>query len=241
MLVGGRWGGQQESIPIAALGKIKVVAVDYRMAPEHRFPAASEDVAAVYAELLKQYRPENIGIYGCSAGAHLSGQAITWFQQHGLPRPGGVGLFGGSLTMDAGIGDSDIIGALLGGIARHPPEAGSARPQMQTNAYLSGADLASPLVSPGRHRDVLRRFPPTLLISGTRDSKLSNTVQAHAQLVREGVDARLHVWEGAAHCSFAQPIVDPEVPETREAWAVIVAFFDRVLGRRPLQQRRDLN
>jgi len=50
-------------------------------------------------------------------------------------------------------------------------------------------------------------------------------------LVRAGVEADLHVWEGAPHCIFAQPIVDPSVPETREAWDVIVKFFDKQLGR----------
>lgn len=54
---GGRWGGQIESIPIAALGKIKIVSVNYRMAPEFIFPAASEDVAAVYGALLADYDP----------------------------------------------------------------------------------------------------------------------------------------------------------------------------------------
>lgn len=57
------------------------------MAPEWYFPAASEDVAKVYRELLKSYRPENIGIYGCSAGAGLTSQAVAWFQTHGLPHP----------------------------------------------------------------------------------------------------------------------------------------------------------
>ena len=62
-----------ESAPIAALGGYKVVTVNYRMAPEAEHPAALEDVAAVYRELLKSYRPEHIGIYGCSAGGLHSG------------------------------------------------------------------------------------------------------------------------------------------------------------------------
>src|SRR3546814_2591514 len=66
MLVGGRYGGQLESIPVSSMGRIKVVTVDYRMAPEHSYPAAEEDVIAVYRDLLKTYRAENIGIYGCS-------------------------------------------------------------------------------------------------------------------------------------------------------------------------------
>ena len=79
-------------MPIAALGRIKVVSLDYRQGPEHRHPAASEDVAAAYRELLKTYRPENIGIYGCSAGGMLAGMSVAWFQRHGLPRPGAVGI-----------------------------------------------------------------------------------------------------------------------------------------------------
>ena len=60
---------QLESNPVAALGRIKVVTVDYRQGPEYKFPAASEDVGLVYKGLLKTYKPRNIGIYGCSAGA----------------------------------------------------------------------------------------------------------------------------------------------------------------------------
>ncbi len=77
-----------ESIPVASMGRIRVVSLDYRQGPKHRFPAASEDVAAAYRELLKTYKPQDIGIYGCSAGGMLTGMAVAWFQQHSLPRPG---------------------------------------------------------------------------------------------------------------------------------------------------------
>ncbi len=73
------WPGcaELESMPIAALARIKVVSVDYRQGPKYRHPAASEDVAAVYRELLKTYRPENVGIYGCSAGGMLTGMSVS--------------------------------------------------------------------------------------------------------------------------------------------------------------------
>jgi hypothetical protein len=68
-----------ESVPIASVGRFKVITVDYRQAPEATFPVASEDVAAVYKDLLKTYKPENIGVYRCSAGGALTAQAGAWF------------------------------------------------------------------------------------------------------------------------------------------------------------------
>jgi len=56
-------------------------------------PAASEDVEAVYRELLKEYQPEHIGIFGCSAGGGLTAQAVAWFQSKALSRPRAVGIF----------------------------------------------------------------------------------------------------------------------------------------------------
>src|SRR6185436_9062136 len=88
-----------ESIPVASLGRIRVVSLDYRQQPKYRFPAASEDVAAAYRELLKTYKPENIGIYGCSAGGMLTGMAVAWFQKQGLPRPGAVALLCAGMTL----------------------------------------------------------------------------------------------------------------------------------------------
>ena len=90
--IGAGLGALLESIPIAALGTVKVVAVDYRQGPEHFFPAASEDVAAVYKQLLNDYRPEDIGIYGNSAGGVLAAMAVAWFQKEGLPTPGAIAI-----------------------------------------------------------------------------------------------------------------------------------------------------
>ena len=79
-----------ESVPIAALGGYKVVTVNYRMAPEATHPAGVEDVATVYRELLKSYKPKNIGIYGCSAGGALTAETAAWLPAHGLPQAGAV-------------------------------------------------------------------------------------------------------------------------------------------------------
>src|SRR5208283_3040177 len=84
---GARTASLVESIPVASIEKIKVITIDYREGPEYKFPAASEDVAAVYKEVLKEYQPQHIGLYGCSAGGMLTGMSIAWFQAHNLPNP----------------------------------------------------------------------------------------------------------------------------------------------------------
>lgn len=213
---GGIWAGPQESIRIAHEGMIKVVTLDYRMFPEYKFPAATEDVAAVYKELLKQYPAENIGIYGCSAGGMLTAQAVAWFQAHGLPRPGAIGIFCAGAT--AGMeGDSAYVAPALNGA--------DAQPATAPLGYFVGADPKDPLLSPGSSPATLAKFPPTLVITGTRDMALSAAVHTHAELVKTGVEADLHVWEGIGHGK----LYDPTTPEGRDATNVIVKFFDKHL------------
>lgn len=155
-MVGARYSGQQESIPIASLGQFKVITVDYRLAPENKFPAGSEDVAAVYKALLKQYKPSSIGIYGCSAGSLLTAEAVAWFQKHGLPKPGAIGLFGqGAIT---NVGESNYVQAALSGASIRGP-----KPDGNPYFAVAGLDLKDPLVSPGYSLSVLAAFPPTLL------------------------------------------------------------------------------
>jgi epsilon-lactone hydrolase len=77
-------GSLIEGVPIANLAKIKVVSVYYRLAPENPFPAAVDDVVAVYKELLKTYSPHSIGIFGTSAGAILTCEVAVRLKQLGI-------------------------------------------------------------------------------------------------------------------------------------------------------------
>jgi neutral ceramidase len=215
-----------ESMPIAALGRIKVVSVNYRQGPQYKFPAASQDVAAVYRELLKTYHPNQIGVYGCSAGGLLTAMSLAWLQQHGLPRPGAAGVLCSGATAWQGLdfGGDSAYTALPLGEGRPPMRIGATGADLP---YMAGADRSDPLVAPAISDAVMAKFPPTLLVSGTRSFDLSATVHTHAMLTRLGVDARLHVWEGMFHGFF----YNPDVPESQEAYKVIVDFFARNLGR----------
>ena len=227
----GCWPGcaELESIPVAALGRIEVISLDYREGPKYRFPAASEDVAAAYRELLRTHRAQDIGIYGCSAGGMLTGMAVAWFQQHNLPAPGAIGMFcAGATVASAGFGGDANYTAMALGEARSPPSpsADTGPPHSQLE-YLAGADLHDPLVAPAASASVLAKFPPTLIITGTRAFEMSSAIFTHSQLVKLGVRAQLHVWEGMFHGFF----YNPDVPESRDCYAVITEFFDRNLGR----------
>src|SRR6516225_224051 len=86
-------GSLIEGIPISNLAKMKVVSVYYRLAPENPFPAAVEDVVAVYQDLLKDHKPQNIGIFGTSAGGILTAEVAVKLKQSNLPLPGALGMF----------------------------------------------------------------------------------------------------------------------------------------------------
>lgn len=218
-VAGARWASQIESIPIAAVGQIKIVGIDYRLAPEHRFPAGSQDVAAVYRELLKTFDPRNIGIYGCSAGALLTAQALAWFQKEGLPTPGAAGMLCAAASY-WGEGDSGHFYAALSGSAL------SQIVSTRENPYLKDADPNDPLAFPARSPEVLSKFPPALLISSTRDLALSSVVHTHGCLIEQGVKADLHVWDGLDHAFHYYP----DLPQSRRLYDIVAGFFDTHLS-----------
>lgn len=215
-VMGARLGGRVESIPIAARGNMDVVSVNYRLAPEHVFPAATEDVMVVYRNLLREHGPRNIGIFGCSAGALLTAQTVARIQKEKLPVPGAVGMFCAGASY-WGEGDSAHSCAVI---------RGSVPERMEDHPYFKGVKAEDPLAFPIRSPRILSRFPPSLLISSTRDIGLSSVVHTHSRLVQLGVDADLHVWEGLKHVFF----YDPNLAESGEVHDVAVRFFHKHLG-----------
>lgn len=77
--------------------------------------------------------------------------------------------------------------------------------------YFTGADVNGPLISPAGYPDVLARFPPSLLITGTRAADLSPAIYTHTELLKAGAESQLIVGEGMGHCY----IMDTRVPEAR--------------------------
>jgi len=215
---GARTAGLIESIPVAAVEKIKVVTIDYRMGPEYAFPAASEDVAGVYKEVLKEYPPDHVGLYGCSAGGMLAAMSIAWFQKVHLPNPSAIGVLCAS------------IGELTGGDASYltgPLNGFSAGPALFHPAYLSHVDPKDPLAYPIHSPALVATFPPTLLVTSTRGMEYSSAIHSHNALVEAGVEADLHVWDGLPHAFW----YNSDLPESREVYAVVARFFDRHFGK----------
>ena len=214
-------GSLIEGVPIANLAKIKVVSVYYRLAPENPFPAAVDDVVAVYKELLKTYVPRSIGIFGTSAGAILTAEVAVRLKQLGLPLPAALGIFSG-LADYSRVGDSRQLFTLNGFPGRLEPIDPNHLPN---DEYVGKTNRKDPVLSP-IFAD-LHGMPPTLLVTSARDILLSDTTTLHRAMLRAGNDAQLVVFEALPHAFWYHF----QLPETREALELMAKFFDEKLAR----------
>jgi monoterpene epsilon-lactone hydrolase len=213
--------GTVEAIYMAGFGHFKVISVDYRMPPDHPYPAALDDAMTVWKAVTKMTTPRNMAIFGSSAGGNLTLAMILRAKQDNLPLPGAIapGTPMSDLTNE---GDSFKTNAMLDNVLVAP----DANCDKRAALYANGHDLKDPMLSPV-YGD-MRRFPPAILTSGTRDLLLSSTVRVHRKLRQAGVEAVLQVFEGQSHAQYYRDI---SAPETKEAFGEIAAFFDQHLGK----------
>jgi epsilon-lactone hydrolase len=210
------WGGGELCAAMAAGTATRLAArvwaVDYRMPPDHPFPAGLDDCLAAYRALLKERSPDRIIIGGSSAGGNLAAALILRARDEGLPLPAAVVLMtpGSDLTES---GDSHQTNRGL-----DPLIPGSGRQSFLL--YAAGHDLRHPYLSP-LYGDFGKGFPPAILTTGTRDMLLSDTVLLHRALRRAGIPAELHVTEAGGHGGFLG-----QAPEDHEILAEVRRFAD---------------
>src|SRR4029077_6029915 len=211
----------REAILMAGYGKFRIVSIDYRMPPDHPYPAAMDDAMAVWKEVVKTTDPKRMAIFGTSTGGGMTLAMVMRARKEGLPLPAATapGTPWSDMTKT---GDTFFTNEMLDNVlVSNDGWLGDA-----ALLYAAGHDLKAPQLSPvyGDYRG----FPPTILTSGTRDLFLSNTVRVHRKLRAAGVEAALHVFEGQSH---AQCAADPSAPETKEYFDEVRRFFDRHLGK----------
>lgn len=186
--------GLAESIVTAHYTGTKVVSVDYRMLPDYPFPAAMDDAMAVWKQAIRMYAPPNIAIFGSSVGGNMVLSLVQRARREGLPLPGAVisatpwsdlSKTGDSYYANDGVDSAISYDGFWAAVAR---------------VYARGRDLKDPLLSPVYGE--FSGFPPTFLITGTRDLFLSNTVRVQQKLLDAGVYTQLEVEEGQSHMEY---------------------------------------
>jgi epsilon-lactone hydrolase len=197
----------------AARLRRRIWSVDYRMPPDHPYPAALDDCIAAYRALLRERSPQEIVVSGASAGGNLAAALMLRARDEGLPLPAGLILGTPEIDLTESGDSFNVNNGVDPGLSSLMPV---------NRLYANGHDLSHPYLSP--IFGDLKGFPRTLLTTGTRDLYLSNTVRMHRKLRTAGVPAELHVTEAGPHTGF------PGGPEGQEIEMEIRRFIDAVLS-----------
>ncbi len=176
---------------LSRAAQARVLALDYRLAPEHPFPAAVDDARAAYRWLLKQgLQPKRIALAGDSAGGGLTFAALLALKQHGDPMPACAAPLSPWVDLE-GIGDS------MTSKAGEDPMVHKEMIEQMAKTYVQTGDLRNPLAAP-LYGD-LRGLPPLLIQVGSRETLLDDAVRIADKAKQAGVEVELDVWNGQIH------------------------------------------
>ncbi|MFC6879386.1 MULTISPECIES: alpha/beta hydrolase [Actinomadura] len=187
---------------LAVMTGLPVFAVDYRLAPEHRFPAAADDVRAAFDWLTGQgYGPGRIAVAGDSAGGHLAVDLALQLCRDGRPGPAAMALLSPLCDLSLGLARERER-------TRRDPMIPAARAARLVRHYIRDADPASPrlafTVGSGD------RLPPTLIQAGGAEMLAADAEHLAALLGAAGGRCELQIWPGQMHVFQALPRLIPE-------------------------------
>jgi monoterpene epsilon-lactone hydrolase len=200
----------------------EVFVPDYRLAPEHPYPAALEDALAAWRYVSALRHEATIVVAGDSAGGGLALSLLAALRDSRQELPAAAFVF--SPWTDLGANGASMTSNERTDVwlsRRHIAEWG--------RYYAGASNPADPGISP-LHAD-LRGFPPLLLIAGDQEVLLDDTLRVEAKAREAGVDVEMCIGRGMQH-DF--PLTLPWLEESREAWEIVLAFLDRLpLDRHP--------
>lgn len=191
---------------IARAAGCRALIIDYRLAPEHEFPAAVEDAVSAYRWLLARgYQPERIVIAGDSAGGCITGSTLVSLRDAGGPLPAAA------MMLSPGT-DLAFTGKSMKTNAKDDPLIKAPWGRKCLDMYLGSTNPKDPIASP-LYAD-LKGLPPILIQVGTREVLLDDSRRFAERATEDGVAVQLDIWEGMFHVwqSFS-----PFMPESSAA------------------------
>ncbi|PSU34911.1 alpha/beta hydrolase fold domain-containing protein [Photobacterium lutimaris] len=199
-----------EAHVIAHFLQMPVLAIDYAKAPEHPAPAARNDIVEVWKALLKTRSADSMVMGGTSAGATLT--VLTHQELLNQELPTAAALYIGTPSVDMTMtGDSRYINEGLD----HVLGAWRGISKEIISVYIGDIDPENSIVSPINGN--FDNFPPSYLITGTRDLLLSDTIRLDRELKRAGAYTQLNVYEGQSHGDYIFALGTPESTEHYQA------------------------
>lgn len=202
---------------IARASGVRCLALDYRLAPEHPFPAGIEDACAAYRWLIAEGIPASgIVIAGDSAGGGLTLACLVALRDAGDRLPAAAVCL-------SPLADLELTGASANGTIDDPMVSREGT-QVMVDAYLQGRDRRDPRASP-IHAD-FKGFPPLLIQVGSREILLDDSTRVAARARAAGVPVVLEVGEGLTHVWQ----LHPHLPESAASVERIARFVDSHLA-----------